>query len=155
MADVEIDRIEHNGVKYILAAEIIMWGNLEIPYLAISITNKSSKKVREKKCSNKADSHFSLFNIKNPIVLSRKILTIFNRFLIDYNYVLFSAYTDNRSKRERVYQKALESIGFEFMYDHSIQGWDVHDYLMIRKGVKKPKIKEVKSAFNIMYAYLN
>ena len=155
MNTVEIGRIEHEGVKYILDAEIVMWGEVKVPYIAIAITTKSSKKVREKKCSSKADAHFNLLSVKNPITLSRKILAMFETFLIEYDYVLFSAYSDLRSKRERVYQKALESIGFKPVYHYTRYLYDISDYLMIRDTRTPPKGKEIKSAFNIMYAHLD
>lgn len=151
---IEVDRIVHHGVTYILVAELIHWGSIKIPYLSISVTNKSSRKVRAKKCGYKPDTHFSLLKAEEPIILSRIIINSFSEFLKDYNYVMFSAYEDKRSKRERLYKFVLESIGFELVYKYTRDDYDVGTFLMIKKWLKKPKLKEVRSAFNIMYAHL-
>lgn len=139
--DIEISRFSYEGIDYILGAYIWERGNKKIPSPWIMITTKSSKKNRPKSYADKYDNHFRRMKIKQPIGLYRRVIRDFHIFLNDYDYVHFMAHSDDKNKRERVYQKALERMGFNlaYIYKNKLE----REFLMIREGVKYKK-KEIK-----------
>jgi hypothetical protein len=144
----EIERLTHEGVQYILGAVMFEYLEEKIPYPYISITSKSSKKNREKKLGIKHYEHFNRLEIKNPVAFFYKAYHIFDNFLKDYDYVAFSANEDSREKRERVYQKALERMGFKLIYVFQYS-WRDKDFLMARNDIKIKK-KDIKRMKDIL-----
>ena len=124
----EITRFTHEGIQYVLGAEIFDFGE-KIPYPYILVTTKSSRKNRESKLSEKHNEHFNRISVKNPIGFYTKAYPAFEGFLTKYNYVCFSAHDDSQEKRERLYKRALEKMGFELACTHKVKwGGDLFHY---------------------------
>jgi hypothetical protein len=142
----EIGRITYEGIGYVLGVTLLDIGEEKIPYPYISVTTKTAKKKREKKLGDKHEIHFNRIEVKNPIGLYKRVYEMFDEFLKDYDFVCFSANEDDQKKRERVYQKALEKMGFKLVYIYE-QSWRNRDFIMIRKelGIKKKDIKKILS----------
>jgi hypothetical protein len=141
----EIGRITHDGIQYVLG--VYMWDFSEkVPSPYILITTRSSRKNREEKPSEKDKEHFNRISVKNPIGFYTKAYPVFERFLTKYNYVHFTAHDDSQEKRERVYTRALEKMGFELVYVHETS-WREKHFIMAKKGIK-PKRKEIKKVFS-------
>ena len=145
MKNKELERIEHEGISYIIGVQFVDLLNTNIPYPFISVTTKSAKKNRSTKPSDKHQLHFNLLKIDKPITLFRKIYEIIETYLLDKDYVMFSANSDKQSKRETVYIKALESMGF---LNHFYCNED--DIFMSRNSVSN-KVK--KKIINLMYEF--
>ena len=141
----EIGRITHEGIQYVLGVEI--WNFSEkVPSPYILVTTKSSRKNREDKPSERHNEHFNRISVKNPIGFYTKAYPIFEGFLTKYNYVHFTANQDFQEKREKLYQKVLEKMGFELAYIHETS-WRERHFIMVKKGIK-PKRKEIKRVFS-------
>jgi hypothetical protein len=82
------------------------------PYFMI--TNKSSKKKRDKKPVNKQDAHHLRVRVDKPIGLFRIIYSALNIYLNNFDYVIFVAYNDSMYKRMATYKNALNKMGFEY-----------------------------------------
>jgi len=146
----EIGRITHEDISYVLGATILNTGDEKVPYPYISVTKKSSKKKRDKKLGDKHEMHFNRIEVKNPFGLYKKISKMLEEFLKDYDFVCFSANEDNQKKRERIYQKALENMGFKLIYIREFQ-WNDRDYIMARNDIslKKKDIKKIISNMSV------
>lgn len=147
----EIDRFTHDNVEYIIDAAIEKYKGEKIACPSIQATSKTAKRKRGKKLSEKKDNLFKRISIKNPIGLYKKIFSIYDEFLKDYNYVAFQAYKDDKEKRTRVYIKALEKMGFKVDYLY-VCPWhkSTQEYVMCREGFEIKK-KEYKKIFKSMY----
>ena len=142
----EIGRITYEDIGYVLGATIFDIDGEKIPYPYISVTTKTAKKKRDKKLGDKHEIHFNRIEVKNPIGLYKRVYEMFGEFLKDYDFVCFSANEDDQRKRERVYQKALEKMGFKLIYIFE-QSYRDRDFIMIRSGleIKKKDIKKIIS----------
>jgi hypothetical protein len=147
----EISRIIHDNVEYIIGADIDEYKKEKIASPYIQVTSKTAKRKRGKKLPDKTDHLFKRISISNPIGLYRKILNSFNEFLGDYNYVTFQSYKDDKEKRTRVYIKALEKMGFKNDYIY-VCPWDKQykKYVMCREGYELKK-KDYTKIFKSMY----
>lgn len=142
----EIGRITHEDISYVLGATIFDIGDEKVPYPYISVTKKSSKKKRDKKLGDKHEMHFKRIEVKNPFGLYKKISKMLEEFLKDYNFVCFSANEDDLKKRERIYQRALENMGFKLAYINEFR-WNDRDFIMVREGIELKK-KDIKKIIN-------
>jgi len=148
----EIGRITHENIEYVLGVSLIDIGmDQKVPYPYILVTTKTSRKKRDKKLSEKNNEHFNRLPINNAIGFYKKVYPVFDEFLKKYNYVSFSAHSDSQEKRVRVYTKALEKMGFNFVYVYR-SPWDRSfvEYVMARDGFI-PKKKEIIKAFKALY----
>ena len=148
--DMEICRLSHEGVNYIVGADIEKFRDIEIPYPWVSVTTKSSKKNRDKRLGDKYYEHFDKLDIKNSLSLFHKVQNIFSDFLKDYEFVMFSANRDHTRKRERIYMRYLEKMGFNLLYIFSFSCKD-RSILMARDHVKIKK-KDLKKIEDILGA---
>lgn len=146
----EIGRITFEDIQYVLGATIFDIGEEKVPYPYISVTKKSAKKKREKKLGDKHELHFNRIEVKNPFGLYKKIYKMLEEFLKDYNFVCFSANEDDQKKRERLYQKALERMGFKLIYILEYN-WRDRDFIMARKEkeIKKRDIKRIIDSLGV------
>lgn len=142
----EIGRITFEDIQYVLGATIFDMGEEKVPYPYISVTKKSAKKKREKKLGDKHELHFNRIEVKNPFGLYKKIYKMLEEFLKDYNFVGFSANEDDLKKRERIYQRALENMGFKLAYINEFR-WNDRDFIMVREGIELKK-KDIKKIIN-------
>jgi hypothetical protein len=140
----EIGRITYEGIQYVLGATVFEIDGQKIPYPYISVTTKSAKKKRDKKLGDKHEIHFNRIEVKNPFGLYKKVYAMLDEFLKDYNFVCFSANEDDQKKRERIYQKALENMGFKLIYIQEFR-WNDRDFIMARneKSLKKKDLKRI------------
>jgi len=116
MKDKEIKRLTHEGVNYIIGVQFINVLDVDIPYPYISVTTKSAKRNRKSKPVDRHELHFNLLPIKKPIVLFRKIYEALDSYLSDKEYVMFSANEDKQRKRELIYLKSLQKMGFKYSF---------------------------------------
>lgn len=149
----EISRIMHDDVEYIICADIYEYKKEKIVSPHIRVTTKTAKRKRGKKLPDKNDHHFKRISINNPIRLYKKIFDAFNNFFQNYNYVAFQAYKDDKEKRTRVYMKAIEKMGFKKDYIYNCP-WDkrYEKYVMCREGYELKK-KEYAKIFKSIYGY--
>lgn len=145
----EIGRITHEGIQYVLGVDIWDFGE-KVPSPYILITTKSSRKNRGDKLSEKHNEHFNRISLKNPIGFYTKAYPAFERVLSKYNYVHFTAHQDSQEKREKLYQRILEKMGFELAYVHETS-WREKHFIMVKKGLKA-KRKEIKKVFSELEA---
>jgi hypothetical protein len=140
----EIGRITFEGIGYVLGVTLFDIGDERIPYPWISVTTKSAKKKREKKLGDKHDIHFNRIEVKNPVGLYKKVYEMFDKFLKDYQFICFSANSDSREKREVVYQRSLEKMGFKLIYIFE-KSWRDRVFIMARneKSLKKKDLKRI------------
>ena len=115
----EIARINYNDYRYILKAHRYTYKQLDIPWIDIFISSKSSKKIRGNKLS-KSDRMYSLVNDTGFFVI-RKIINAIKDYLKNINpeYLAISAYNDNFNKRISFYEKQLNRLGW-FVVDSEI-----------------------------------
>jgi hypothetical protein len=144
----DIKRITYEGIDYILGATLIQCDMQRVPYPYVSVTNRSSRKNRDKKPSDKNDGHFQRISVEKPIPLFRECYRAFEIFLADYDMVCFSAYDDDQHKRERIYKKALENMGFRAVYEHTYDR-TYKDIIMAREGTRV-KRKDIKKLIDSM-----
>jgi len=147
----EITRFVHEGISYRVGVNIAEFGGIRIPSPWFSITSKSARRNREELPPDKGDRHYMRFSVKNPIGFYRKVYKIYDEFFADWNYVSFTAHRDDKEKRNRVYQKALEKMGFRVAYVYTCP-WDKSwvEHFMARPGysLKKKEIKRlIKAAY--------
>jgi len=142
---IEIDRFKVDDIEYIISYEKIMYEDIIIPYPIFMISTKSSRKKRDKKPIHKVYEHYSLLKLDRPIIVFRKIFKIFDEFLKNYNYVVFSAFDDVAKKRESVYIKALTKMGFIHSYQYGIY------WIVSRCNIKNKALGKIKSVIDEEY----
>ena len=145
MKEKELARFIYEGIEYIIGVSFWITG---IPSPYIMITSKSSKKIRGKSIE-KREAHFRRVNLRNPIGFYKKVYPIFEKELLKYNVVHFSAHDDSRAKRERVYQSAIEKMGYHIAYIYEVR-YSHRDFIMVKNGVKI-KRKEIKNLLMTYY----
>lgn len=139
---IEIERFNYCGLTYIVAYDKIESPFGLIPFIYFYVTTKSGRKIRDKKTIDKRENHFSIIDkIKNSIALYRKITSIFNEFLKDYDYVCYKPHEDNSQTRINIYHKYLESIGFAYVFSND--NW-FYFYARENIKIKKKLIKHYK-----------
>jgi hypothetical protein len=142
---IEIGRFKVDGIEYIISYEKIMYEDIIIPYPIFMVSTKSSRRKRDKKPIHKVYEHYGLLKLDRPILVFRKIFKIFDDFLKNYNYVVFSAFDDATKKREKIYIKALTKMGFIHSYQHSIF------WVVSRNNIKNKSMKKIKSVIDDEY----
>lgn len=147
----EIGRFTHDNVEYVVGSDTEVFNEQKVSMPYILATSKKAKKKRGYTLSEKKDNLFKRLTIKNPISFYKKIYRIYNEYLKSFNYVTFQAYKDDKEKRERVYVKALERMGFKVDYLY-ICPWDktYHQYVLCRDGYELKK-KVYSNIFKRMY----
>lgn len=136
----EIKRFRYEGLDYIIGINEIQIQSELIAEPWILVTTKTSRKIR-RRTGNKADAHFNLVGLKNPIILTRKIYFLFESYLKNYNFVLFSGHTDKQYKREELYLRCLKYMGFNLI-KHNKNGC-----LVGRKSIKKKQIRKLTNYY--------
>lgn len=136
----ELDRFTYEGIEYIIGIDFI--DHIKIPSPYILVTTKSSKRNRNEKLL-KNDAHFKRIKLKEPIKFFRKVFNILEKELKKYDFIYFTAYEDDKAKREGVYKLALEKMGFKEVYEYSKYRERFH--IMAKKDlkIKKKKIKNI------------
>ena len=134
----EIDRFIYEDLEYHIEHTIFDYNgqNISLPYF--QITTKSSRKKRTDFKSSKDDGHFQLVGLNNPFPLIRKIYSIMEEALKDFNHVCFWPHDDKSDKRGRVYIAFLNRMGFNILTKHPDHEW----YFLSREKFKFKK-KEV------------
>jgi len=141
----EIERFNHDELTYIVAYELFDSFLGKIPFLMFFVTTKTGKKIRDKKCVNKVENHFSLLKkVNNPIRLYRKISNMYYNFLKKYNYVCFKPHEDSSKSRLNVYRNFLESIDFKYIFS---VGW-YYFYSKDNINIKRKNITKLKKMYD-------
>lgn len=148
MKDVEIARFNYEDLIYILYSNYWDLGKYKVarPYFLVS--KKSSLKNRKEKLFQKQDIHFKRIEIKNPIVLYKKIFNVYKEFLKDFDIVIVQAYEDSIEKREKIYFKALKEMGFEKKY--FFEWSSLNEHVFIKKELKL-KRKEISRIYESLF----
>lgn len=140
----EIERFNHDDLTYIVGYELFDNFLGKIPFLMFFVTTKTGRKIRDKKCVDKIENHFSLLKkVNNPIRVYRKISTIYSNFLEKYNFVCFKPHEDSSESRLNIYHIFLESIGFKFIFS---VGW-FYFYSKDEINIKKKDINKLKKMY--------
>jgi len=107
-----LDRFIHEDIEYIVGTKTYNIKSYKIDYPYVMITTKSSKKKRNIKPSTKIDAHYLRIQVKTAITLVRKIIKIFKEKFYDTDFFVIEAHSDDKHKRELLYEKILDKIGF-------------------------------------------
>lgn len=138
-----LDRFIFEDLEYIIATYEYLIYDYKVNYPYVMISNKSSKRKRGKS-NDKRDAHFLRVDIKEPIKLVKKILSIYKKEFEHTDVVIFEVYSDSKNKREKLYLLALQSIGFDLVKTDKL------GTILIHKGlkIKKKYINSVIEYFN-------
>ena len=149
--DKEFERFVFEEIQYVIGADVVKIGDKKIASPYILVTTKSSRKKRKEKLTDKEDEHFNRISINNVIGFFRKVYSIFENHLSNYEYVSFTAHEDSKEKRIKVYTTALEKMGFNLIYVY-VCPWDrtFKEYLMSRDE-NIPKKKEIIKIYESLY----
>lgn len=113
----------------------------ELPNIAnidIQLTLKSAKKHRSDNKSEKMDMKYSLMKSdQNVLPLVRKVIEILKEYVSEHNpeyfSVVFYGYCGNeRSKRENLYMKVMNSLGYE-LYERDKEKYRTSEFVILKR----------------------
>ena len=147
----EFERFIFEDIQYVVGADIMDFDNKKVPNPYISVTTKSSRKNRKEKLTDKMDEHFNRIPIKNVIKFYKKVYSIFEKYFLVYDYIIFSVHNDSEEKRINIYTSSLEKMGFKLIYVYTCP-WDksFKEYLMTKID-DIPKKKDIIKMFENIY----